>query len=217
MSPSFNVWFCLLCNGLPLVLKLIWASLMAFSMLVIGSCKLSVFFPMCLPTAKQRAADRTLPQQYPAGSRLGHNIHGVRQDYCSLVSLSCEKLSKAVKRGKINSSGPHPGGVGGLLSSQLANLSEQNCSVSLCSVPSNYESISPLDDLAFDMYQDPEVARIIRVLDQKKQEMFRQEKYEEAKNLKQAIADLQKVGQPHTKYLNCTTCTVCTAEWTSDP
>lgn len=71
----------------------------------------------------------------------------------------------------------------------------------MCSVPSNYESISPLDDLAFDMYQDPEVAHIIRVLDQKKQEMVRQEKYEEAKNLKQAIADLQKVGQPHPKYL----------------
>jgi len=50
-----------------------------------------------------------------------------------------------------------------------------------------------LDDLAFDMYQDPEVAHIIRLLDQKKQDMVRQEKYEQAKNLKQAIADLQKV------------------------
>lgn len=59
--------------------------------------------------------------------------------------------------------------------------------------PSKCESISPLDDLAFDMYQDPEVAHIIRLLDQKKQDMVRQEKYELAKNLKQAIADLQKV------------------------
>lgn len=59
--------------------------------------------------------------------------------------------------------------------------------------PSKCESISPLDDLAFDMYQDPEVAHIIRVLDQKKQDMVRQEKFEQAKNLKQAIADLQKV------------------------
>lgn len=58
---------------------------------------------------------------------------------------------------------------------------------------SKCESISPLDDLAFDMYQDPEVAHIIRLLDQKKHDMVRQEKYEEAKNLKQAIADLQKV------------------------
>ncbi|CAJ1055517.1 centrosomal protein of 104 kDa isoform X1 [Xyrichtys novacula] len=57
------------------------------------------------------------------------------------------------------------------------------------------ESISPLDDLAFDMYQDPEVAHIIRVLDRKKQDMVQQEKYEQAKNLKQAIADLQKVGE----------------------
>uniref|UniRef100_H3D016 Centrosomal protein of 104 kDa n=1 Tax=Tetraodon nigroviridis TaxID=99883 RepID=H3D016_TETNG len=62
------------------------------------------------------------------------------------------------------------------------------------------ESISPLDDLAFDMYQDPEVAHIIRVLDQKKQEVVRQEKHEEAKNLKQAIADLQKVGERLARY-----------------
>lgn len=61
--------------------------------------------------------------------------------------------------------------------------------------PRKYESISPLDDLAFDMYQDPEVAHIIRLLDQKKQEMVQQEKYEQAKKLKQAIADLQKVMQ----------------------
>ena len=30
--------------------------------------------------------------------------------------------------------------------------------------------ISPLDDLAFDMYQDPEIAQIIRKLERKKQE-----------------------------------------------
>ena len=30
--------------------------------------------------------------------------------------------------------------------------------------------ISPLDDLAFDMYQDPEIAQIIRRLEKKKQE-----------------------------------------------
>lgn len=58
---------------------------------------------------------------------------------------------------------------------------------------SKCESISPLDDLAFDMYQDPEVAHIIHLLDDKKQEMVRQERYEFAKTLKQAIADLQKV------------------------
>ncbi|XP_071331392.1 centrosomal protein of 104 kDa isoform X2 [Trachinotus anak] len=62
------------------------------------------------------------------------------------------------------------------------------------------ESFSPLDDLAFDMYQDPEVAHIIRLLDQKKQDVVRQEKYEQAKNLKQAIADLQKVGERLARY-----------------
>ena len=38
---------------------------------------------------------------------------------------------------------------------------------SLCIRP---DFISPLDDLAFDMYQDPEVAGIIRKLEKKKQE-----------------------------------------------
>ncbi|XP_033095811.1 centrosomal protein of 104 kDa-like isoform X2 [Anneissia japonica] len=55
--------------------------------------------------------------------------------------------------------------------------------------------ISPLDDLAFDMYQDQEVAQIIRKLDIRKNEAVIQEKYDIAKRLKQAIADLQKVGE----------------------
>ncbi|XP_015235681.1 PREDICTED: centrosomal protein of 104 kDa [Cyprinodon variegatus] len=61
-------------------------------------------------------------------------------------------------------------------------------------------SISQFDDLAFDMYQDPEVAHIIRLLDQKKQDVVRQENFEEAKKLKQAIADLQKVGERLARY-----------------
>lgn len=44
------------------------------------------------------------------------------------------------------------------------------------------------------MYQDPEVAQIIRRLDERKREAVQQERYDFAKSLKQAIADLQKVG-----------------------
>ncbi|KAG5838729.1 hypothetical protein ANANG_G00226670 [Anguilla anguilla] len=62
------------------------------------------------------------------------------------------------------------------------------------------DSISPLDDLAFDMYQDPEVAQIVRRLDEKKQDAVRQERYELAKTLKQAMADLQKVGERLGRY-----------------
>ncbi|CAL8318918.1 unnamed protein product [Merluccius merluccius] len=62
------------------------------------------------------------------------------------------------------------------------------------------ESISLLDDLAFDMYQDPEVAHLIRLLDQRKQDAARQEHYELAKALKQAIADLLKVGERLGRY-----------------
>ncbi|NXN88023.1 CE104 protein, partial [Bombycilla garrulus] len=62
------------------------------------------------------------------------------------------------------------------------------------------DSISPLDDLAFDMYQDPEVAQIIRRLDEKKREAVHLESYDHAKKLKQAIADLQKVGERLGRY-----------------
>ncbi|NWU05950.1 CE104 protein, partial [Cephalopterus ornatus] len=62
------------------------------------------------------------------------------------------------------------------------------------------DSISPLDDLAFDMYQDPEVAQIIRRLDERKREAVRHERYDHAKKLKQAIADLQKVGERLGRY-----------------
>ncbi|XP_069893277.1 centrosomal protein of 104 kDa isoform X1 [Dipodomys merriami] len=60
--------------------------------------------------------------------------------------------------------------------------------------------ISPLDDLAFDMYQDPEVAQIIRRLDERKREAVQKERYDHAKKLKQAIADLQKVGERLGRY-----------------
>ncbi|KAM5323367.1 centrosomal protein of 104 kDa isoform 2-T2 [Glossophaga mutica] len=62
------------------------------------------------------------------------------------------------------------------------------------------DCISPLDDLAFDMYQDPEVAQIIRRLDERKREAVQQERYDFAKKLKQAIADLQKVGERLGRY-----------------
>lgn len=55
--------------------------------------------------------------------------------------------------------------------------------------------ISPLDDLAFDMYQDSEIAQIIRKLERKKQEAVLQERYDYAKKVKTAIAELQKVGE----------------------
>ncbi|XP_036203802.1 centrosomal protein of 104 kDa isoform X4 [Myotis myotis] len=67
-----------------------------------------------------------------------------------------------------------------------------------CSGKSDH--ISPLDDLAFDMYQDPEVAQIIRKLDERKREAVQQERYDYAKKLKQAIADLQKVGERLGRY-----------------
>lgn len=67
-----------------------------------------------------------------------------------------------------------------------------------CSGKSDY--ISPLDDLAFDMYQDPEVAQIIRKLDERKRDAVQQERYDYAKKLKQAIADLQKVGERLGRY-----------------
>ncbi|XP_068014266.1 centrosomal protein of 104 kDa isoform X2 [Melanerpes formicivorus] len=62
------------------------------------------------------------------------------------------------------------------------------------------DSISPLDDLAFDMYQDPEVARLIRRLEGRKREAVRRERFHRAQQLKQAMADLQKVGERLGRY-----------------
>ncbi|XP_065061516.1 centrosomal protein of 104 kDa-like isoform X2 [Rhopilema esculentum] len=55
--------------------------------------------------------------------------------------------------------------------------------------------ISPLDDLAFDIYQDSETAQLIRRLEAKKQDAVLEERFDYAKKLKQAMADLQKVGE----------------------
>lgn len=147
MSPSFNVWFLFLVR-LITILKCRWASLMVISMLVFWELPTKCFFPICLPPAKQRAADRTLPQQYPAGSCLGHNVHGVRQDYWTPVSLSCDKFSKPrsnsrlpmcwaeqvflpIQRGKRNPLDDHPSG-GACILTTSTNLTEQNCIVSHC-------------------------------------------------------------------------------------
>lgn len=64
----------------------------------------------------------------------------------------------------------------------------------------NPDYISPMDDLAFDLYQDPEVAQIIRRLDARKSECVKEENFDGAKKMKQAIADLKKVGEKLAKY-----------------
>ncbi|XP_055438439.1 centrosomal protein of 104 kDa isoform X7 [Bubalus kerabau] len=77
-----------------------------------------------------------------------------------------------------------------LIDHYLGHNAEDPALEGTCSGKSDY--ISPLDDLAFDMYQDPEVAQIIRRLDERKREAVQKERYDYAKKLKQAIADLQK-------------------------
>uniref|UniRef100_A0A8C0AGL4 Centrosomal protein of 104 kDa n=1 Tax=Bos mutus grunniens TaxID=30521 RepID=A0A8C0AGL4_BOSMU len=81
-----------------------------------------------------------------------------------------------------------------LIDHYLGHNAEDPALEGTCSGKSDY--ISPLDDLAFDMYQDPEVAQIIRRLDERKREAVQKERYDYAKKLKQAIADLQKMRRP---------------------
>ncbi|XP_033288648.1 centrosomal protein of 104 kDa isoform X3 [Orcinus orca] len=81
-----------------------------------------------------------------------------------------------------------------LIDHYLGHNTEDPALEGTCSGKSDY--ISPLDDLAFDMYQDPEVAQIIRRLDERKHEAAQRERYDDAKTLKQAIADLQKIRRP---------------------
>ncbi|XP_044798840.1 centrosomal protein of 104 kDa isoform X6 [Bubalus bubalis] len=85
-----------------------------------------------------------------------------------------------------------------LIDHYLGHNAEDPALEGTCSGKSDY--ISPLDDLAFDMYQDPEVAQIIRRLDERKREAVQKERYDYAKKLKQAIADLQKVGERLGRY-----------------
>ncbi|KAM9107515.1 centrosomal protein of 104 kDa isoform 3-T4 [Megaptera novaeangliae] len=85
-----------------------------------------------------------------------------------------------------------------LIDHYLGHNTEDPALEGTCSGKSDY--ISPLDDLAFDMYQDPEVAQIIRRLDERKHEAAQRERYDDAKTLKQAIADLQKVGERLGRY-----------------
>lgn len=85
-----------------------------------------------------------------------------------------------------------------LIDHYIGHNSEDPALEGTCTGKSDY--ISPLDDLAFDMYQDPEVAQIIRRLDERKREAVQEEHYDYAKKLKQAIADLQKVGERLGRY-----------------
>ncbi|CAF2057327.1 unnamed protein product [Rotaria magnacalcarata] len=62
------------------------------------------------------------------------------------------------------------------------------------------DQISIIDDLAFAMYQDREIAAIIKNLDRKKQECVHDEKFEQARKFKQAIQELIKVGERLARY-----------------
>ncbi|XP_078696734.1 centrosomal protein of 104 kDa-like isoform X3 [Branchiostoma floridae x Branchiostoma belcheri] len=84
--------------------------------------------------------------------------------------------------------------------SELQPVSSEYTDPAMWGLVNRPDYISPMDDLAFDMYQDPEVAQIIRKLDAKKAEAVRQERYDHAKKLKQAVVDLQKVGERLGKY-----------------
>ncbi|PAA51401.1 hypothetical protein BOX15_Mlig022803g1 [Macrostomum lignano] len=55
--------------------------------------------------------------------------------------------------------------------------------------------ISPLDDLAFDMYQDREIADVIRKLEARKHDAVLSEQFELAKRLRDAVLQLQRVGE----------------------
>jgi len=55
--------------------------------------------------------------------------------------------------------------------------------------------ISPVDDLAFAIAQDPETAELIRKLNSKKVAAVKEERFDYAKQIKQVTEELQKVGE----------------------
>ncbi|KAG7213695.1 hypothetical protein KM043_002936 [Ampulex compressa] len=66
--------------------------------------------------------------------------------------------------------------------------------------PYNPHYISPYDDLAFEMYVDREVAKIIRQMEAKKLQAVEEERFEYASKLKVAMENLRKAGERLGKY-----------------
>ncbi|EFN60722.1 Uncharacterized protein KIAA0562 [Camponotus floridanus] len=66
--------------------------------------------------------------------------------------------------------------------------------------PYNPHYISPYDDLAFEMYVDREVAKIIRQMEAKKLLAVEEERFEYASKLKVAMENLRKAGERLGKY-----------------
>ncbi|XP_012271377.1 centrosomal protein of 104 kDa [Orussus abietinus] len=66
--------------------------------------------------------------------------------------------------------------------------------------PYNPHYTSPYDDLAFEMYVDREVAKIIRQMEAKKLQAVEEERFEYASKLKVAMENLRKAGERLGKY-----------------
>lgn len=66
--------------------------------------------------------------------------------------------------------------------------------------PYNPHYTSPYDDLAFEMYVDREVAKIIRQMEAKKLIAVEEERFEYASKLKVAMENLRKAGERLGKY-----------------
>ncbi|XP_015591563.1 centrosomal protein of 104 kDa isoform X2 [Cephus cinctus] len=66
--------------------------------------------------------------------------------------------------------------------------------------PYNPHYTSPYDDLAFEMYVDREVAKIIRQMEAKKLQAVEEERFEYASKLKVAMENLRKSGERLGKY-----------------
>uniref|UniRef100_A0A1B6L5S4 UVR domain-containing protein n=1 Tax=Graphocephala atropunctata TaxID=36148 RepID=A0A1B6L5S4_9HEMI len=63
-------------------------------------------------------------------------------------------------------------------------------------VPGGHGSLSSAcDDLAFEMYVDKDVARIIRLLEQRKHQAVQDERFEYARKLKSAMVELRAAGE----------------------
>ncbi|CAF0732515.1 unnamed protein product [Adineta ricciae] len=86
-----------------------------------------------------------------------------------------------------------------LLGDDVDKLNETNES-QLDTIPARSDQISIIDDLAFAMYQDPEIAAIIKNLDRKKRECVHDERFDQARRFKQAIQELIKVGERLARY-----------------
>ncbi|XP_021918251.1 centrosomal protein of 104 kDa isoform X2 [Zootermopsis nevadensis] len=153
----------------------------------------SVTVPSCVARYLKLRLYANHPNSLNAYKQVGLiaiNVLGQYTDSPSMSSLASSKLEKPLSEQNNNGTGHEA------TSSHSSNNGNNNALL----LVNNPKYTSPYDDLAFEMYVDQEVARIIRTMEAKKQQAVICERFEFARKLKLAMEDLRNAGEKLSKY-----------------